>query len=91
MSTENSRFDARISKELKEILEKAAQIGGYRSLTDFVFSAAQIKAKEIINEHDTILASKRDSEMFFNAILNPGKPGKKLTKAAEDYKEGLAK
>ena len=90
MNKENSRFDARITRELKEILERAAQIGGYRSLTDFVLSTAQIKAKEIINEHDTILASKRDSEIFFNAILNPGKPARKLSQAADAYKKDIA-
>ncbi len=89
-SKENSRFDARISKELKEIMERAAQLGGYRSLTDFVMSTAQNKAKEIINEHDRIISSLRDSEIFFNAILNPTRPNEKLTQAAVDYKASLS-
>ena len=90
MSKENSRFDARISQELKDLLEKASEIGGYRSLTDFVLSTAQNKAKEIIEEHNRLLASQRDSEIFFNAILNPGKPNKKLRQAANVYNKGLA-
>ena len=91
MSTENSRFDARMNKELKDMLEKASQIGGYRSLTDFVLSTAQNKAKEIINEHDRILASQRDSEIFFNAILNLVEPNNKLSQAAKDFNEALSK
>lgn len=89
MSKENSRFDARISNELKEIMERAANLGGYRSLTDFVMSSAQSKAKEIIRDHERIIASQRDSEIFMEAILNPPKPVDKLIKAAQDYKASL--
>lgn len=89
MSKENSRFDARISGEQKEFLERAASLGGYRSLSDFVLSTARDKAREIVNEHERIIASQRDSEIFFNAILNPGEPVDKLRKAADDYKDIL--
>jgi len=90
MSTENSRFDARISQELKEMLEKASELGGYRSLTDFVISTAQTRAREIILEHNRILSSQRDSEVFFNTILNPGKPNKKLHQTVKSHNQGLA-
>ncbi len=90
MRKENSRFDARISDELKKIMERAAHLGGYRSLTDFVMSTAQAKAKEIIKDHERILASQRDSEIFLEAILNPSKPVENLIKAAQDYKASLS-
>ena len=35
---EKARFDARLPKEQKQFFEKAALIGGYRNLTDFVIS-----------------------------------------------------
>ncbi len=52
MSTtiEQARFDARLPKEQKDLFEKAAQLGGYRNLTDFVIRIAQEKAKKIIKE-----------------------------------------
>ncbi len=87
MSSENkARFDTRLSKEQKDFFERAAILGGYRSLTDFVILTVQKKAKEIIAERDRIIASKKDSEIFFNAITNPNKPNKELLSAAEEFK-----
>jgi uncharacterized protein (DUF1778 family) len=82
---ENSRFDARLPKEQKQFFEKAAYLGGYRNLTDFVILTVQEKAKEIIKEKELIIASERDSEIFFNAITNPQKPSKTLKNALKDY------
>lgn len=86
-----SRFDTRLPKEQKMLFEKAARLGGYRSLTDFVILTVQQKAKEIIDEREKILATQRDSEIFFEAVINPPKPDKKLVSAAEEYKAMLAK
>ncbi|MFN3380922.1 MAG: DUF1778 domain-containing protein [Runella zeae] len=82
---EQARFDARLSKEQKEFFEKAAYLGGFRSLTDFVILTVQEKAKEIVKEKEQILASERDSQIFFDAITNPRKPSKTLKRAYEDY------
>jgi len=70
---EKARFDTRLSKEQKIFFERAARIGGYRSLTDFVVLTVQEKAKEIILEKEQIIASKKDSELFFDALINPPK------------------
>lgn len=87
ISSENkARFDTRLSKEQKNFFERAAILGGYRSLTDFVILTVQKKAKEIIAERDRIIASKKDSEIFFNAIVNPNKPNKELLSAAKEFK-----
>jgi len=84
--TEQARFDARLPKEQKQFFEKAAYLGGYRNLTDFVVRVVQEKAKEIVKEKEQIIASERDSEIFFEAITNPLKPSKSLKNALEDYK-----
>ena len=81
-----ARFDTRLSKEQKLFFERAAQIGGYRSLTDFVVLTVQEKAKEIISKKEQIIASEKDSEIFFNAITNPPKANKNLINAANEYK-----
>jgi uncharacterized protein (DUF1778 family) len=88
---EKARFDTRLSKEQKMFFERAARLGGYRSLTDFVVMAVQEKAKEIIVESEQIIASKKDSEIFFEAITNSSKPNQKLAEAANDYKALLSK
>ena len=86
-----ARFDTRLTKEQKVFFKKAARIGGYRSLTDFVVLTAQEKAKEIISQEEQIIASERDSEIFFDAITNPPKPNKDLINAANEYKDYVGK
>lgn len=84
---EKARFDSRLPKEQKEFFEYAASLGGFRTLTEFVISAAQKQAKKIVEEHNKILASKRDQEIFFKALMNPEKPNKKLKNAMTKYKD----
>lgn len=86
LNTKNARFDTRLPKEQKVFFEKAARLGGYRNLTDFVVMAVQEKAKEIISEKERIIASQKDSEVFFNAIMNPKAPNEELSKAANEFK-----
>jgi len=84
---QQARFDARLSQEQKQFFEKAAYLGGFRSLTDFVILTVQEKAKEIVKEKEQIIASEKDSQLFFEAITNPAKPSKKLKNALKDYTE----
>jgi len=88
---EKARFDTRLTKQQKLLFERAAQLGGYRSLTDFVIITVQQKAKEIIEEHEKIIASIRDSEIFFDALANPGNPNEELLMAADEYKSLTSK
>ncbi len=85
-NNEQARFDARLPKKQKQLFEQAAYLGGYRNLTDFIFSTVQEKAKEIIKEKEQIIASERDSQIFFDAITNPNAPSETLKKAFDDYK-----
>lgn len=88
---EQARFDTRISKEQKQLFEKAAILGGYRSLTDFVILTVQEKAVEIINEKEQLIASEEDARIFFDAIINPRKPNKALKDALVEYNAFSAK
>ena len=82
---QQARFDARLSKEQKEFFERAAYLGGFRSLTDFVILTVQEKAKEILKEKDQIIASEKDAQVFFDALANPKKPSKALKNALKEY------
>lgn len=81
-----ARFDAKIPKAQKDLFEYAASLGGFRTLTDFIINAVQEKANAIIHEHNAIIASEKDREIFFNALVNPSGPNQKLRDAAERYK-----
>ena len=87
---DKARFDTRLSKDQKSLFEKAAQLGGFRNLTDFVISTLQKRSKEIIEENEKIIASQKDSEIFFDALTNEYLPNEKLSQAAEDYKKMMS-
>ncbi len=80
------RLEARITPAQKEILQHAAELEG-RSLTDFVISSAQAAAMRTIHEHEVLLLSAKDREVFVNALLNPPAPNDKLRRAAHRYKQ----
>ncbi len=82
---EKARFDTRLPLEQKQFFEKAAVLGGYRNLTDFVIVTVQNKAKEIIEEREQIIASQKDKEIFFDSLVNPPKPNRNLLSAKEEY------
>ena len=48
MKIKKARIYTRLPKEQKDFFEKAARLGGYKSLTDFVVITVQEKAYEII-------------------------------------------
>ena len=86
-TSKKTRIDARLSVDDKALLERAASLGGFRSLTEFILRAATKRAEELILEKEQVLASKRDSEIFFKVILKPEPPNKALKNAAKKYFE----
>ena len=82
------RLEARISREQKELFQRAADIQG-RTLTDFVISSLQEAAKRAIQEHEMMILSVQDREVFVEALLNPPNPSDKLRSAAQRYKQKI--
>ena len=84
---DKTRFYIRLTKEQKEFFEFAAAIGGYRSLTEFVLVSVEERARKIVEEQGRIIASKRDQEIFIQAISNPSKPNQSLKNTAHRYND----
>ena len=84
-SIEMTRFDARLTKEQKEFFEYASRLGGFRSLTEFVLKAVQSKAEQIIEEHNKVIASQRDQEIFFDIVFKGMEPNEELKSALKEY------
>jgi uncharacterized protein (DUF1778 family) len=82
------RLEARISKEQKELFQRAAELQG-RTLTDFVISSVLDAAKRAIQEHEMMTLSVRDREVFVEALLNPPDPSNKLQAAAQRYRQKM--
>lgn len=82
------RLEARISREQKELFQRAADIQG-RTLTDFVISSVAEAAKRAIQEHEMMTLSVRDREVFVEALLSPPDPSDKLRAAASRHKQNM--
>ena len=57
---------------------------GY-NLSDFVFSAAQERAEQIVTKHEEMLTSERDRKVFFEAVTGSAVPNAALQQAAQRY------
>jgi len=88
-STDMTRFDTRLTKEQKEFFEYAAKVGGFRSLTEFIIKAVQSKAEQIVEEHNKIIASKRDQAIFFDLVFKGVQPNDELKSALKEYNKSL--
>ena len=84
-SSEKTRFDARLTVDQKQLFERASVLAGYSNLSEFVIRTVQKKAKEIIEERENIIASEKDAELFFDALMRTKTPGKAHKKAADKY------
>jgi uncharacterized protein (DUF1778 family) len=80
------RLEARVTREQKHLIERAADLEG-RSITDFLVSSAQSAAKQVIRDHGVLELTTRDREVFVRALLNPPKPNAKLRRAVKRYKK----
>ncbi len=87
--SEQARFDTRLPKEHKELFEYAAQLGGFRNLTDYVNYVLMEKSTMIIEKHNTILASQKDRDVFFKAITSETEPNLSLQAAVKKHSKIL--
>jgi uncharacterized protein (DUF1778 family) len=87
MANEMTRLDLRISQKQKSLFEEALELGGFRSLTDFLISAAAEKAEAIMEKHNNWLASENDRKIFFDALVSPPVPTAKLKSAMKKHAE----
>jgi len=85
-ATRTDRIDARLSGDLKELLERAAILQG-RTVTAFVLASAEEAALKTIRDHDMIRLTERDREAFVSALLNPPRPSERLRAAAAAYRK----
>jgi uncharacterized protein (DUF1778 family) len=85
-STKSERFDARITREQKELFARAAALKG-RSVTEFVIASAYEIAAETVRDHEVLTLSRRDTKSFVDALLHPKGPSRRLREAARRYQK----
>jgi len=87
---QTARLELRTTQEQKRLIERAAELQG-RTITDFVVSTVYESAKRAIQEHESLVLSARDREVFVSALLKPPTLRGSLAKAARRYKNALAR
>ncbi|CAM2066818.1 DUF1778 domain-containing protein [Sulfidibacter corallicola] len=83
-----ARLEARVSPELAELIERAADMEGL-SKTGFMVRVLKKEAERVIRESEIIRLSVLDQERFAQAILDPPEPTAALKKAFARRRELL--
>lgn len=83
-SSDYERIDLRTSSEIKTLLSRAASLSGV-SLSAFLVSTAQERARQIVSDSETLSLSPRDWEAFFKALDNTETVRPKLQTGADEY------
>ena len=84
--TRNARLEARVSSDQKDFFQRAAKLTG-RTLSELVIDSTQEAAAKIVQEHEVIRLSREEQVAFVNALLAPSKPGARLKKAVQRYRQ----
>jgi uncharacterized protein (DUF1778 family) len=79
------RLGFRVDRETKGLIERAAHLER-RKLTDFCVTTLARAARRTIAEHETLVLSEHDRKVFFDALINPPRPSKRLVRALAEHK-----
>jgi uncharacterized protein (DUF1778 family) len=71
------RIDLRANREVKEIIQRAADLLG-TTTSAFVVNHAYQAAQRVIAERETLILSDSDRDQFFSMLDNPPKPNAAL-------------
>ena len=89
MATEQiARLEARLPASVYALLKRAAELKG-RSITDFVVSAAQDAANQVIEADSIIRLAAQDQVLFAQALLKPPAPNAALKRALSRHAENV--
>ena len=83
-SQKQERLEARVTREQKLIIERAARIRG-TSVTDFVLASAEQAAAETIKNSEVLTLRDKARQTFIDALLQPPAPNAAARAAAKRY------
>jgi uncharacterized protein (DUF1778 family) len=81
-----SRLEARIPRELKRTLERAAAVTGHPTLTSFMIHSLQVSARRALEEHQQAKLTADETKDFVQALLAPAAPNAALKAAFGRYR-----
>ena len=89
-TAKDARLDIRMTPDQKELIERAAAVNGF-SITGFVMSCAEKAARRALRDYEEMTLTKRESESFVQALVEPPMPSHRLSEAARRYREDLSR
>lgn len=89
-SLKQDRLEARVTPEQKELIARAAALRG-SSITEFIVASAQQAAADTVKDFELLTLHDEARDVFVNAILHPPAPNEAARKAAQRYREQLAR
>jgi uncharacterized protein (DUF1778 family) len=81
---EKERITARVSSNVAEILNSAAELTG-TTMNGFVVQAALEKAQKIVDRENRIIITKNDAAMLLNLLDSPRKPNEAMQRAFKRF------
>ncbi len=85
----DERLAFRLDEDTKDLIERAALLSR-RKVSDFCLTALTDVARKTIAEHETLVLSDRDRDVFFDTLINPPEPNERLVRALADHKRRVA-
>lgn len=83
------RLAFRVDNQTKSLIEQAANLE-HRSLTDYCLAVVSEAARRTIRQHETLTLSARDRATFFDVLMQPREPNKRLGRAFEAERRRVA-
>ena len=90
MTEHDARMNFRLSREIKNRIERAAAVSG-QSVSDFAASTLARTADDILQRHNTITLGDEDRDFFLALLDADEEPSEKEKAAAARYREGCRK
>ena len=80
----SERFNIRLHPEARKRIEQAASFEG-KTTSSFILASALAQAERTIRKHETMVLRRRDSEIFFDALLQPPRMNPRLAAALKEH------
>lgn len=83
-----ARLEVRVTEEYKQNIETAAYLQG-QNMTEYVLDVLAKASHKTIQQHQILELSKKDTEHFVDALLNPPLPSQQAIDDVEWYKQTI--
>ena len=80
---ETARFDTKMSVLHKRLLEEAARLKGFKSLTEYVITTMVADATQVVKHHQEVLYSLEDKQKIMQVLNEPTELYASFLKASE--------